>query len=364
MWLARNAALRAATEAARSNTGGGKPRETSRWLTAGSSPHSRVNRQNAQNSSRPMLSVSTHDNSIAVPLFKDDEGTLRTGVVANGVTLKQSLYWWGQKQKYRGVHPQSLSSVAESPDVVIYAGHIINQFGHFILDSLSRLWFAKANPHLPIVWMNEESYSHWQKEIIDIVGLKNPTVFLTRSTRFRQIHIPQTGFNVETYYTPEFDNLVSTFSPGEIVPRRRCWLSRSRLAPSKGSVVGEIEIEQEAERLGWTIFHPQEKSVTEQLAFLSTCEDIAGWSGSAFHALVLLKKVRSRLHILSRGERMPKTFDLIAKEKRIQQFEYLFDLEKISGSRAKTIWKLTSPEEPLNIIRRITAASPRRTLTP
>jgi capsular polysaccharide biosynthesis protein len=301
-----------------------------------------------------MLSVSTHDNAVAVPLFKDSEGVLRTGVVANDVTLKQSLYWWGQKQKYRAVHPHTLGTVAESRDVVIYAGHIINQFGHFILDSLSRLWFAKKNPHLPIVWMNGEPYSRWQEEIAGLVGLNNPTVFLAQPTRFRRIHVPQTGFNPETYYTREFDAFVSAVTPSPIVPGRRCWLSRSRLDPKKGSVVGETEIEHEAQRLGWIIFHPQEHSVAEQLAFLSTCEDIAGWSGSAFHAVVLLKKVDSRLHVLSRGEYLPKTFDLIAKEKRIQQFEYLPTLERISGTRAKTIWRLASPEEPLNIVRRIT----------
>jgi capsular polysaccharide biosynthesis protein len=305
-----------------------------------------------------MLSVSTHDDAVAVPLFKDDGGVLRTGVVANGATLKQSLYWRGQKQIFRGVHPHTLTSVAESPDVVIYAGHVINQFGHFILDSLARLWFAKANPHLPIVWMNEASYSSWQREIVGIVGLSNPTVFLAHATRFRQIHIPQAGFNPETYYTPEFDAFVSAVAPAEIVPGRRCWLSRSRLAPTKGSVVGEAEMEQAAERLGWTIFHPQDNSVAEQLAFLSTCEDIAGWSGSAFHAVVLLTKVKSRLHVLSRGARLPITFDLIAKEKRIQQFEYRLALERISGDRAKTIWKLTSPDEPLNILRRITEGVP------
>ena len=41
----------------------------------------------------------------------------------------------------------------------IYMGVLPRQYGHFILEGLSRAWFAKQRPDLPVVW-SVEGYRH------------------------------------------------------------------------------------------------------------------------------------------------------------------------------------------------------------
>lgn len=285
-----------------------------------------------------MPPAKSYENAIAVPLFTDMDGVFRTGLIVGGRTLRESLYWRGRKQRYRGARPD-ISYTASSPTEVIYAGHIINQFGHFLVDTLSKLWFAKERPDLPIVWMNNTRYKNWQAEILSLVGIKNKAIFLEEPTEFGKVHLPETGFNFESYYTAQFDAFLSQVTPSEVVPGRRCWLSRSALPADSGAVLGEEIIEAEAERLGWIIYHPQNYSVTDQLNFLSSCEDIAGWSGSAFHVSVLLREVRPRLHIFARGPHMGTIFREIADRKGIQQWDHVLNLELVSGHRAKAIWR-------------------------
>jgi capsular polysaccharide biosynthesis protein len=301
-----------------------------------------------------MPKVMSYEEAVAVPVFTDREGVFRTGVVAGGATLKESLYWrGGRKQRYRAVPPESIDSVDEIDREVIYAGHIIDQFGHFILDSLSRLWFAKQRPDLPMVWMNSGPYKGYQKEILDLVGIHNSALFLEKPARFRTIHVPDTGFTQDFPYPKHFDDFLSQVEPAEIVPGRRCWLSRSKLAARNGRVLGEEIIEREAGREGWIIYHPEQHSVTDQLEFLSSCEDIAGWSGSAFHTVVLLKKVLPRLHIIARGTHFGSMFRIIADQKGFQQSDHVLDLELISGSRGKGVWKVASVDNVLEILKDI-----------
>jgi capsular polysaccharide biosynthesis protein len=205
--------------------------------------------------------------------------------------------------------------------------------------------------------MTSQKYKKWQEEILGLIGVKNRAIFLAEPTRFRKMHLPETGFTPECSFTPEFDAFVSRVSPSVVVPGRRCWLSRSLLPPGSGGVLGEERIEAEAQRLGWSIYHPQQHSVTDQLSFLSSCEDIAGWSGSAFHAVVLLTELRSRLHIFARGTHMGTMFRAIADQKKFQQTDYLADLELISGSRANAIWRLKSESAIIDVLRAITFES-------
>ena len=51
-----------------------------------------------------------------------------------------------------GFAPDPPASVGSDPRSVVFAGHLSYHFGHFILESLSRLWFAAQHPERPIVW--------------------------------------------------------------------------------------------------------------------------------------------------------------------------------------------------------------------
>jgi capsular polysaccharide biosynthesis protein len=282
-----------------------------------------------------MPKVTEHANSIAVPLFTDEGGVFRTGLISGGVTVQQSLYWRGQRQRYRAAHPNTIAAQHVFETNVIYAGHIIDQFGHFILDSTARLWFAKEHPEIPIIWLSGNGYKPYQSEILDLLGIKNTPIFVTEPTQFSNVFLPETGFLQHGTYPDYFDRFLAKFEPSDIVSGRKAWVSRSNLPSFRACVLGEDEMEAQLSKIGWSIFHPEMFSVTEQLKFMSSCEVLAGWSGSAFHTLCLLKEVNPKVHIFARGTYMGKMFEDIAAVKKIDQTNYVLPLEIKSGDSSK-----------------------------
>ena len=66
---------------------------------------------------------------------------------------------------------------AEAPEA-IYAGPLYFHFGHFLLESLARVWFARQHPEVPLVWAGQHNWQEpvlksWQREILDILGEVN-----------------------------------------------------------------------------------------------------------------------------------------------------------------------------------------------
>ena len=61
------------------------------------------------------------------------------------------------------------------PEDVDFAGYLFPHFGHFLLESLSRLWITRQYPELPVVWCRRQTagsaaYNAWQEEVLDLLG--------------------------------------------------------------------------------------------------------------------------------------------------------------------------------------------------
>lgn len=193
---------------------------------------------------------------------------------------------------------------AEEPGA-IYAGPLYFHFGHFLLESLARAWYAGQHPDLPFVWAGQHDWQGtelrpWQLEILDILKIKNPTRIIAAPTRFDAVHVPDIGYRYDDWFHPEHAEFLGCYEGPPQSPGRQLWVSRSKI----GSDVRDLNSEPTERRLaqaGWAISYPETLSMREQLDDLSRAEVVAGEEGSAFHALLLLKDVGSkRFHILRR----------------------------------------------------------------
>lgn len=197
------------------------------------------------------------------------------------------------------------------PDIVdgapeaIFGGPLYFHFGHFLLESLARAWYAKRHPGLPLIWAGAHTWqgkelTGWQREILDILGVTNPVVIAADPTRVARLHVPDIGYRYDDWCHPEHADFLASYEGPAQVPGHRLWLSRSRL----DNEVRDFSAGPTERRLaaaGWTVSHPETRSVREQLDDMSRAELVAGEEGSAFHTLLLLKDIqRKRFRVLRR----------------------------------------------------------------
>lgn len=282
--------------------------------------------------------METYENSVAYPLTIDMRGIRRAGVFAEGKLVRDSLLFRRGKPHIRPT--VETEAPTEILDEAIYGGFLFQSFGHFLLESLSRLTNVSSMNNIPIIWLNGSKYSTWQIEILSLLGIGNKPIFIQNSTLIKRLHIPKVGYQIDNYFPTEHVDFLSCLKANVPVAGRKCWLSRSQLPANLGGVEGEIDIEANLASLGWEIFHPQDHSVRDQIAFLSSCETIAGWEGSAFHGLVLASGLKSSVHIFARGKTVNGNYTNIADKKGFKQTIHYPPLVPLSGERSKTRWQL------------------------
>jgi hypothetical protein len=226
----------------------------------------------------------------------------------------------------------------------IYMGVLFHHFGHFVLEGLSRMWFAKEHPDMPIVWSTygtprdrsttRSSYRPWQADLVKLIGVDNPPMFVERAITFSELVIPEPGYRIQNYFHPTHRDALAVV---DCEPLAGCntWLSRSRLDPRKGGNRTEALLERRLAGAGWQIIHPEELSIKDQLAALRSSERVAGMQGSAFHNLLFLRNPEGlAVDIISRDADLPlrsenRNYQTIAKAKAIKQTIHRPEFERV-----------------------------------
>lgn len=214
---------------------------------------------------------------------------------------------------------------------VIYGGCLVNHYGHFLLESLSRLWFAKEN-NLPIVWASGINIKSFQKEIFELLKLNIDRMqFIENPTKFKSVTIPSPGYIIqEGFHLVHASFLacrdVSTHT--DIYSESKIYLSRGRFKSHIANVKNEEILEKILHANGWCIVYPEKLSVKSQLSIFSNAKYIAGIEGSAFHTAILCKKVLGEI-ILLRRPKPNRNYDTISERKNIRQTNILNNITPI-----------------------------------
>ncbi|MGK9219080.1 MULTISPECIES: glycosyltransferase family 61 protein [unclassified Microbacterium] len=237
-------------------------------------------------------------------------------------------------------------TVDDEPIQAVYAGKLHMHFGHFILESAARLWWAAAHPDVEIVWTAEhdwqdESFRPWQREILDILGVRNPIRFITRPTRFRTLHVPDIGYRYDDWIHPDHARFLAQHRGPSAQPGRRLWLSRGAI-DSGIRDLGSDAAERHLRAAGWTVVNPERMSVREQLDQISRAEVIGGEEGSAFHAILLLADVGARrFEVVRRRGPEHRNFRTIGEARDVDQRFHSLAGERILHAEGRDVTKLS-----------------------
>lgn len=196
----------------------------------------------------------------------------------------------------------------------IYCGALPMHFGHFLLEGLSRIWYAMQHPNLPIVWSSTNQHSVWQKEIFDILSIKNEHIFINEPTQFSNLIIPEQGFIFNHFFNPIYAKIIANYTSKKIIKGKKIYITRSNL--SLGGYSNEAQIEHLLLENNWIGYSPELYSVHDQLEMFSTSEYIFGIESSAFHSLLLQSDIKSKLFVLNRLN--TDNYDLIASVKKLE----------------------------------------------
>jgi capsular polysaccharide biosynthesis protein len=211
------------------------------------------------------------------------------------------------------------------PGTWLWCGQLYWHFGHFLTESASQLWAhhgvrdeVQGVIFTPKRFGVGETLLDWQREYLALAGVPAATRIVTTPTQVERLLVPDQGFgtgDLASGTTPYRAFIKDRFAAG-VAPDgpERLYLSRSRFGPRKGDILGEAEIESQLVAEVYEIFHPQEHSLTTQIARMKEARRIVGPDGSAFHlaglvarpdvraAMIMRRNAPTAIHLLRQFE--------------------------------------------------------------
>lgn len=316
---------------------------------------------------RYRLDVQSYADAVAVPLQENAELTRFTGAVyeANGDLVGDS-----QRAKPGRKYHRNPGRLAELPMAgaerlagrTFFAGQLAYQFGHVLLESLTRFWPVldyTAYDHF-VVYPNRQragvvEVPELMRTVLAFVDVAperirvvtdQPLVFDSLDVARTPIRI---GSAAHARFVDVFDRVASRVmaerSPSRPPTPARVYLSRSRLAEGRRAV-NEAQIERLMIERGFDVLHPQEMRIEEQVARAHDAEVIAGCDGSALHLAAFARPGTKLLALDSRPT--PNQF-LIDRTRPLDAVHAWVPTEPLDGRRATFTADLTRVEEALGL---------------
>ena len=284
---------------------------------------------------------------------KNGRPGLRMGVFdAHGQVVPASLLTrsFGKVGFAAEFSPAVADSARRERRAVVFGGRLSRHFGHFLLESLAKAWYARRHPDLPLAWSwpagkPDPAYSPWQAAVLEVVGITNEPLFVTEPTCFDSVVVPDSGYRIKDFFAPEQADFLAAFPAAQRDPELRVWLSRTRIDPG---ILHARRLEAELAAAGWLVVHPEMLPVREQLRLLASAGRVAGDEGSAFHLLALLADVHGlRVDIFCRHpgrsvEEQNANYQTIAEARSIDQHMHVMPEEVVIRSRSTKVTKLAT----------------------
>lgn len=244
-----------------------------------------------------------------------------TGVLTPlGVPVPHAALWRGHRLLTEAP-AMPKGRVRRLPGTWLWGGVMWRYFPHFVTESVTRLWALEMVEQADLSGIlfvpkspeNDDTPPGFQKDFLRLMGSNLPIHEATRPVAPDRLVIPGQGFGLGEIArgTPEFRSAFKNRFARDVRPEgpERLYISRSRLGPQRGALLGETFIDDYLAAEGYEVFHPQEHSLEVQIARYRAAKYVIAAEGSSLHlyafagrsdakvAMLLRRKSRATQHI-------------------------------------------------------------------
>ncbi len=209
-----------------------------------------------------------------------------------------------------------ISRLPKIEGTFLFGGILLNNFGHFLLESISRLWaydmFKKFDPYILFYapwgipdYLKKNNHVHQVFKGFDI-PLKR-LIFFKEIIKLQRVIIPEQKYGFGKCRTPNnaFINFIKKFNFRDQLPKAfhdsdKIYVSRSGLSFSQGRPFGETLFETYLQANGYRIIYPEKHTLYEQLAIYKQAKRIIFCDGGAVYSTILLPELSAEVAIVAR----------------------------------------------------------------
>ena len=199
-----------------------------------------------------------------------------------------------------------VKEVVKFDEEVIFGGVLVGLFGHFILESLGRMWYVLQNRQdkrkIVFLTVGEQQWFYSFLDLLDIE--RERIVILKQPTKYKKIVIPDESIHSWYNYTKEYilpyDYIASKVKRSKI---KKLYLTRSKIKLKESEagkyICNEEYFEKFYQSKRFTVISPEQFSIEEQISMLVGASEVASTLGSLSH-LALFCRPGTKFTMLTR----------------------------------------------------------------
>ena len=177
---------------------------------------------------------------------------------------------------------------------VVYCGYLVNHWGHFLVEAVTRLWYFLENDQSVDKYVffldeNEEREIRGNyREFLELLKIWDKLEIINKPTTYREVIVPELGIKCRTAYTPKLVDVFNTVAEN-VIPDpnwespEKIYYSRSQLAKGKPFEFGFDALDNFFEKNGYTILYPERVPLSRMVHYIRNAKVVASLSGSLPH---------------------------------------------------------------------------------
>ncbi len=181
---------------------------------------------------------------------------------------------------------------------VVYCGRMIGQWGHFLLETITRLWFFLEHDdpsYEYILIVRENTNPPVQDNFLEffrLLGISDRLRFLSVPTQFETVLIPERSFQYKRFLSPRYKSIIDR------VVRNACryslemgypdkiFLSRSSFPKAQRTEIGLSYLDHYFQNNGYELLHPEKLRLMQLICMFSRASCLATESGTVAHNIL------------------------------------------------------------------------------
>ncbi len=181
---------------------------------------------------------------------------------------------------------------------VLYGGFFRSQWGHFLMNTTSRLWplFTGAADDIDHILFFSDTLSDYTpagnyREFLELAGLLDKVIIVCEPVRVEHLIVPEIAFEQSRYYSREamavFEAVKKAVTPTPGAERAdKILLTRSALPTAGVDEININKIDELFSRNGYLIVSPEKLMLSRLINLMKGARSIASLSGSTAHNFV------------------------------------------------------------------------------
>ena len=193
---------------------------------------------------------------------------------------------------------------------VVYCGYLVNHWGHFLIEGVTRLWyFLENDPTIDkyVFFVDEgeqrEIRGNYRK-FLELLKIWDKLEIINTPTTYREVIVPELGIYMRKAYTPKLLKVFDAIAENVVVDPswdtpEKIYYSRSQFKKGQQFEFGFAALDKFFEKNGYKVLYPEKVPLDQMIHYIRNSKVVASLSGSLPHNMLFARQGQ-KLEIVER----------------------------------------------------------------